>query len=92
MDITFDSCMLTVLIKERFDNLRLLLSSQLVIPLELADHRIGIDIDGEALSLLLLGVVDLDVDGVFSFIHLQEAVETLVVSLHILSIVELVAT
>lgn len=88
--IASDSCLLAVLVEGRFYYFWLLFSRQLIISLELADDCISIDVDGKALTLISLRVIDLHINCIFSFAYFKEAIEALMIAFDVFSIVKLI--
>jgi len=89
VNVAADACLLAVFIKGRFDDVRLIISGQVIISHKLANDGVGVDINGEALGIVFFGVVNLHIDNIFSRSYFQETVQALVVSLNILTIIEL---
>lgn len=91
VDVAADACLLAVLIEGRFDDVRLVIGGQLVVSGKFANDGVGVDIDGEALGIVFFGVVNLQIDNIFSRSYFQETIQALVVSLNILAIIELIS-
>jgi len=85
------ACLLAVFIKGRFDDVRLIISGQVIISHKFTNDGVGVDINGEALGIVFFGVVNLHIDNIFSRSYFQETVQALVVSLNILTIIELIS-
>ena len=90
VNIAANACLFTVFVEGRFNDFRLIVSSKLIVSYKLTNNGVSVDINGKTFGILFFGLVNLHINNIFSRSYFQETIQALMVSLNILSIVELI--